>query len=468
MNLDDLLETLNCEEKQGHWLLARLSEYLPDIPIDLVGVLDEDGAWVSLYSAAGAKRHLSGQVKEYLKSARICDTGLVGALSAAGSTLFAVPLECRCFQASRYIPAAIRGILVAVLGLDASAVADLAGRLRLPLQMVGCSVLLAGMVERYSVWVAQLQNERMSLQQSQMEAVAQALEEHEKVLLAEESHRALRELMEARDAAQRAKDLFFANLSHELRTPLHGILSYAAFGIKKAETADRATLLKYFTQIERSGRTLLVFLNDLLDLAKLEAGKMQYDFAWHNPAQSMIRVLDELNSASEQRRIHFDFSPPSQTLTVWMDDKRIQQVFRNLISNAIKFSPEGGGIEVAMTAEEGCLLVTVADHGCGVPASELQSIFDPFVQSSKTRTASGGTGLGLAICREIVRSHGGEIWAENRPQGGACFWVRLPIHPAKVSNSSKESGIAAVAIPTVAEMPGGENRGHSEAVLRQG
>ncbi|NMC21648.1 MAG: hybrid sensor histidine kinase/response regulator, partial [Thermogutta sp.] len=83
-----------------------------------------------------------------------------------------------------------------------------------------------------------------------MEAVAQALEEHEKVLLAEESHRALRELMEARDAAQRAKDLFFANLSHELRTPLHGILSYAAFGIKKAETAERPTLLKYFTQIE--------------------------------------------------------------------------------------------------------------------------------------------------------------------------------------------------------------------------
>ncbi|MGQ9605586.1 MAG: sensor histidine kinase [Thermogutta sp.] len=468
MNLDDLLETLDCEEKQGHWLLARLSEYLPDIPIDLVGVLDENGAWVSLYSAAGAKRHLPGQVKEYLKSARICDTGLVSAISAAGSTLFAVPVECRCFQASHHVPRTIRGVALAVLGLDASAVADLAGRLRSPLQAVGCSALLAGMVERYSVWVAQLQNERASLQQSQMEAVAQALEEHEKVLLAEESHRALRELMEARDAAQRAKDLFFANLSHELRTPLHGILSYAAFGIKKGETAERATLLKYFTQIERSGRTLLAFLNDLLDLAKLEAGKMQYDFAWHNPAQSMIRVLDELNSASEQRCIHFDFSPPPETLTVWMDDKRIQQVFRNLIGNAIKFSPEGGEIQIAMAAKDGCVLVTVADHGCGIPTSELESIFDPFVQSSKTRTASGGTGLGLAICREIVRSHKGEIWAENRPEGGACFWVRLPIHPAKVYQSPQENGIAAVAMPAASEMPGGENRGHSEAVLRQG
>lgn len=468
MNLDDLLETLDCEEKQGHWLLARLSEFLPDIPIDLIGVLDENASWVSLYSAVGAKRQLPGQVKEYLKSARICDTGLVGTLSAAESTLFAVPVECRCFPARRYVSAAIRGIAVAVLGLDTAAVADLAGQLRPSLQGVGCSALLAGMVERYSVWVAQLQNERASLQQSQMEAVAQALEEHEKVLLAEESHRALRELMEARDAAQRAKDLFFANLSHELRTPLHGILSYAAFGIKKGETAERTTLLKYFTQIERSGRILLAFLNDLLDLAKLEAGKMRYDFAWHNPAQSMVRVLDELNSASEQRRIRFDFSPPPEPVTVWMDDKRIQQVFRNLISNAIKFSPEGGGIEIAMTTKEGCVLVTVADHGCGIPPSELESIFDPFVQSSKTRTASGGTGLGLAICREIVQSHGGAIWAENRPQGGARFSVRLPIQPAKASDALQESGVAAGKMPTAAEMPAGEYRGRSEILLREG
>lgn len=468
MNLDDLLETLDCEEKQGHWLLARLNEYLPDIPIDLVGVLDENGSWISLYSAARAPRHLPGQVKECLKSARVCDTGLVIAISAAGSTLFAVPVECRFFRASRYVPQAIRGVAAAVLARDVPAVANLAAPLRLALEGVGCSALLAGMVERYSVWVAQLQNERASLQQSQMEAVAQALEEHEKVLLAEESHRALRELMEARDAAQRAKDMFFANLSHELRTPLHGILSYAAFGIKKGETADRATLLKYFTQIERSGRTLLAFLNDLLDLAKLEAGKMQYDFAWHNPAQSMVRVLDELHSACEQRRIRFDFSPPLEPITVWMDDKRIQQVFRNLISNAIKFSPEGGGVEIAMTTKKGCVLVTVADRGCGIPPSELESIFDPFVQSSKTRTASGGTGLGLAICREIVQSHGGEIWAENRPQGGARFSVRLPIQPAKASDALQESGVAAGEMPTAAEMPAGGSRGHSEVVCREG
>ncbi|GAB4132267.1 sensor histidine kinase [Thermopirellula anaerolimosa] len=444
MNLDDLCELLDREERQGHWLPASLRESVPELPITLVGVLNEKHSWVSMYSGTEAGRHLSDQVKECLKSEKVPRAGLIRPMSGEDSTLFAVPVECRCIQMCRHLPQPIRGISAVVLGWDASSVERLAARLRPTLRAVGCSALLAEVSEQYAAWVAQLQNERASLQQSQMEAVAQALEEHEKVLLAEESHRALRELMEARDAAQRAKDQFFANLSHELRTPLHGILSYAAFGIKKAETAERATLLKYFTQIERSGQTLLAFLNDLLDLAKLEAGKMQYEFARHNPAQLMVRVLDELNSASEHRRIRFEFNPPPEPLEAWMDDKRIQQVFRNLISNAIKFSPEGGTIRITMVAEDERWTVAVADQGCGVPPNEIESIFDPFVQSSKTRTASGGTGLGLAICREIVHSHGGKIWAENLPEGGACFWVRLPVHPPAELDTAGEERTAPI------------------------
>jgi len=441
MNLDDLLDILDREENEGRWLLSHLGEFVSELPVSLVGVLNEKCRWASLYSAPNALLRLPELVRQYLKSARVSEGGLVHPLSPTDSTLFAIPIECRCVQPSCCIPSPIRGTAAIVLALDTARVATYVARLRPALQVAGCSALLAGLTEHYAAWVQQLQNERASLQQSQMEAVAQALEEHEKVLLAEESHRALRELMEARDAAQRSKDLFFANLSHELRTPLHGILSYAAFGIKKAETAERATLLKYFTQIERSGQTLLAFLNDLLDLAKLEAGKMQYEFAWHDPARLMTRVLDEFNSASEHRRIRFEFVPPFEPVEAWMDDKRIQQVFRNLVSNAIKFSPEGGTIRVTIGAADGRCLVAVADQGCGVPPNEIESIFDPFVQSSKTRTASGGTGLGLAICREIVHSHGGRIWAENRPEGGACFWVQLPIHPPELSNSVQQTSV---------------------------
>ncbi len=444
MNLEDLLDILDREESEGHWLLGRLGEFDSEFPISLVGVLNEEFRWVSVYSAPNATLLLPKQVREYLKSAPITEGDLVRPLAPTDLTLFATPIECRCIRPRTCIPTPMRGTAVTVLAADTARVAARSAHLRSALQAAGCSALLAGLVEQYAVWVEQLRNERSSLQQAQMKAVEQALEEHEKVLLAEESHRALRELMEARDAARRSKDLFFANLSHELRTPLHGILSYAAFGIKKAETAERSTLLKYFTQIERSGQTLLAFLNDLLDLAKLEAGKMQYDFAWHDPAQLMARVLDEFSSACEHRRIHFEFVPPPEPIKAWMDDQRIQQVFRNLVSNAIKFSPQEGAIQVTISAAEGRCLVAVADRGCGVPPNEIESIFDPFVQSSKTRTASGGTGLGLAICREIVHSHGGRIWAENRPDGGACFRVQLPIHPPESSSRVEQTGVGQV------------------------
>ena len=112
---------------------------------------------------------------------------------------------------------------------------------------------------------------------------------------------------------------------------------------------------------------------------------------------------------------------------VVQDAPRIQQVVRNLLSNAVKFSPQQGEIELRIVRQEQETLLTVWDHGTGIPADELEVVFDKFIQSSKTRSGAGGTGLGLAICREIVTVHQGRIWADNHPEGGTIFSVILPL-----------------------------------------
>lgn len=291
---------------------------------------------------------------------------------------------------------------------------------------LGLSAWLADRLLLSCTKIEQMEQEKISLKQSHSEAVSMALEEHELVLLAEEKQKVLQELIEAKEAAYRAKSQFLANISHELRTPLHAILSYAAFGIKKIETADKPTLLRYFQQIETSGKSLLAFFNDLLDLSKLEAGKMRYERSVSEVVWLIHSVLEEFRSLAEQKRIKLEYIGP-QCFRTELDPTRFAQVIRNLISNAVKFTREDGHVWVTLVPQEDHFLLRVDDEGCGIPDGELDSIFESFYQSSRTRTSAGGTGLGLAICREIVLAHGGRIWAENRPEGGARFSVFWPI-----------------------------------------
>jgi signal transduction histidine kinase len=229
------------------------------------------------------------------------------------------------------------------------------------------------------------------------------------------------------ETANQAKTEFLANMSHELRTPLHGILSFASFGIKKYASAKPEKLLDYFSRIRQSGRTLLELLNDLLDLAKLESRKAVFTFepadVW-GLVESMRNELEALLSERhmEMRCAATDFHEP-----VKLDSEKIKQVLRNLLNNAIKFSPQGGIIDVQIHDLDGSVRVSVLDRGTGIPPDELEAVFDKFVQSSKTKTGAGGTGLGLAICREIIAAHKGRIWAENRPEGGAAFSFEIPL-----------------------------------------
>lgn len=232
------------------------------------------------------------------------------------------------------------------------------------------------------------------------------------------------------EEANEAKSAFFANMSHELRSPLHAILSFAQIGATKV-TATPEKSRTYFERIQTSGERLLAMVNDLLDLAKLEAGRMTVQFTQFDIRKLVQDTMAEFEGLAEKKQIELTFEVQTTQSQVQADAFRMAQVLRNLLSNAIKFSPVGGQIAVRLRAEwvhaeVQAMQIEVEDEGAGIPASELEAIFDKYVQSSKNRPDSGGTGLGLAICREIMSAHGGKIWAVNNPVAGTTFVIRLP------------------------------------------
>ena len=257
---------------------------------------------------------------------------------------------------------------------------------------------------------------------------------------AEAARREAERAREAAEAANYSKSEFLANMSHELRTPMHAILSFATFGVEKIARAEREKLLHYFGSIQKSGARLLNLLNDLLDLSKLEAGKMEMQLRQSDLGVLMCEAVTEAEALAHAAGVRLEARLPEQALAALVDSARMLQVIRNLLSNAIKFSPRDGRVVLELSRsslmvsldgqESRCagLELSVRDEGIGIPEGELEAVFDKFVQSSKTKTGAGGTGLGLAICREIVNAHGGCITARNNPLpgGGACLTVLLP------------------------------------------
>jgi len=236
----------------------------------------------------------------------------------------------------------------------------------------------------------------------------------------------LSQAKQAAESANRTKSEFLANMTHEIRTPLHGILSFAQFGMNKALTARPEKLLDYFEKIDTSGQRLLVLLSDLLDLAKMESGRMRYEFKPADLRTVLRSVLNEFYSLLADRNITIDYAERDTEVRMALDENRMAQVVRNLLSNAAKFSSDGGRVGIEVKQDDQGVRVSIRDHGKGIPEDELEMVFDKFVQSSKTRSGAGGTGLGLSICRQIVEAHQGRIWCENHPEGGAVFHVDLP------------------------------------------
>lgn len=240
-----------------------------------------------------------------------------------------------------------------------------------------------------------------------------------------DAERATREARDAAEETSRAKTEFIANISHELRTPLQSILGFSELGLMRARDQDRFKSM--FGDIQGAGQRMLNLVNDLLDVAKIDStiGTMNLE---RSDLRGLVRgVAGELLPQLGARGLRLELHLPEQPLRAKVDPMRFEQVLRNVLANAIKFSPAGGLISlIGDQAASGELHLAVSDRGPGIPPAELESIFEAFVQSSHTKDGSGGTGLGLAICRKIVDAHGGSIHADNRPGGGAVFHIRLP------------------------------------------
>ncbi|MGD8566613.1 MAG: hybrid sensor histidine kinase/response regulator [Gammaproteobacteria bacterium] len=240
---------------------------------------------------------------------------------------------------------------------------------------------------------------------------------------------------QAADKANRAKTEFLANMSHELRTPMHAILSFASMGNEKTGQAPEEKLQRYFSRIEESGKRLLYMLNDLLDLSKLEAGKMNFLVDQGDLVHIVDKVVNEFQGLLKKNELRLHLEPPSVSTTACFDSDRMFQVVSNLVSNAVKFSTPQGVITLKFSDDTlslrngqqvDALRLSVSDQGIGIPQEELQTVFDKFVQSSETNTGAGGTGLGLAICKQIIEQHGGRIFAENNADAGTSFHLIVP------------------------------------------
>jgi signal transduction histidine kinase len=275
-----------------------------------------------------------------------------------------------------------------------------------------------------------LKNSKMSCDKfAHLIHLQQLSHEREKILLVQ---------TEKAEAANQAKSLFLANISHELRTPMHAILGFSSLGSNNIGTASNEKIAKYFSRINESGQRLLRLLNNLLDISKLEAGRMHFEFSDNDLLSAIVQVTDELEPLFKEKCLMVEILPADVATRAIYDKGKIDQVIKNLVVNAVKYSPKGGSIVISIAdttlksdddeSKDGipAISVSIADQGPGIPEDELEIVFDEFRQSSKTDNGAGGTGLGLSISREIIKFHGGIIKAENITDGGALFVFKLP------------------------------------------
>ncbi|MGD2148603.1 MAG: response regulator, partial [Anaerolineae bacterium] len=225
----------------------------------------------------------------------------------------------------------------------------------------------------------------------------------------------------------RLKSQFLANMSHELRTPLNSIIGFSRVVLKGIDGPITDRQREDLEAIHSSGQHLLGLINDILDVSKIEAGKMELDFETVDLREMINGVMSTAVALMKDKPIELQRAISDSLPLITADERRVRQILLNLVSNAAKFTEEGF-ICVGAQVEGGEVILSVADTGIGIDQKEKERIFEPFTQTDASTTREhGGTGLGLTISRSFVDLHGGRIWVESEPDEGSTFYVALPI-----------------------------------------
>ena len=231
------------------------------------------------------------------------------------------------------------------------------------------------------------------------------------------------------EAASRHKSEFLANMSHELRTPLNAVIGFSEvlgegmFGELNAKQAE------YVRDIMDSGRHLLALINDILDLSKVEAGRMELELSEFDLRSVIDSALLLLRERASRKDIELARGVDDSIGVVRADERKIKQVLLNLLSNALKFTPEGGRVAVRAAIRDGMVEVAVSDTGVGIAKEEQEAVFEEFRQVGAHEKRVEGTGLGLALARKFIELHGGRIGVESEPGAGSTFTFTIPVTP---------------------------------------
>jgi signal transduction histidine kinase len=215
-------------------------------------------------------------------------------------------------------------------------------------------------------------------------------------------------------------------MSHELRTPLNAIIGFSEVLHEQMFGELNERQLAYVGDVLEAGRHLLSLINDVLDLAKIEAGKMELELS-EVALPTLLRSAVSMHSERASRGgIDIDLTTEPEEITIAADERRLRQVVFNLLSNAVKFTPPDGRVDVSARLDDGQVEIAVADTGPGIAGEDLQTIFEEFEQAGDGKQAEG-TGLGLPLSRKLVELHGGRLWAESEPGHGSIFRFTLPV-----------------------------------------
>jgi signal transduction histidine kinase len=229
------------------------------------------------------------------------------------------------------------------------------------------------------------------------------------------------------EVASQHKSEFLANMSHELRTPLNAIIGFSEVLAEKMFGDVNDKQAEYLQDILESGRHLLSLINDILDLSKIEAGRMELEASEFDLPQAIQNALTLVRERALRRGIALHHVIDDRVADIRADERKVKQILLNLLSNAIKFTPEGGRIEVRAAPADGLIEVSVTDSGVGIAPEDQEAVFEEFRQVGTADKKAEGTGLGLALSRKFIELHGGRIWVTSQVGVGSTFRFTLPL-----------------------------------------